>query len=74
MVLSDREKYLIHKSILTLMASLGQLPDGSLKLILPKIMNMRCRKLTQAEVTELNDDLLEEFMLSTGLYKDFNNI
>lgn len=56
------------------MASLGQLPDGSLKLILPKIMNMRCRKLTQAEVTELNDDLLEEFMLSTGLYKDFNNI
>ena len=37
-------------------------------------MNMRCRKLTQAEVTELNDDLLEEFMLSTGLYKDFNNI
>lgn len=74
MVLTEREKYTCHFSIITLLASLGHIKRKDADMILNKIKDMRCRHISNEELKELYDELKQEFLLSTGLYKDLENI
>lgn len=74
MVLSEREKFIVHRSVLSLLAVLRVMKKEDTDDALEKMVNYRCHNLTDEEKKNISEEMSEEFLMSIGVYKDLGQI
>jgi len=77
LTLSEREKFLIHKTALGMLTIMGKHTPKQSREILEHMVNARCHNMTTQEIIDLSQELIDEVLLSIGVYKelaDYDNI
>ena len=74
MALTEKEKYLIHKTALMMMAGTRGLDRNTFRNVIDMIVQSRCRKLTDEDRKEADADMIEELLLAVGVYKNYEEI
>lgn len=81
MSLTDREKFICHIAVLGVLELVSKKKINLIKMgsatyedLIKKISETRCRRLTREQIIELNDEIIEELLLGSALYKMFEII
>jgi len=81
LTLSDREKFICHISVLGILqlVSKGQIDiikmdRSTYNELVSQISSTRCRRLTHEQIIGLNDEIIEELLLGSALYRMFEKV